>query len=159
MYEPREDTFLLLEVVESLDLRGRDVLDMGTGSGEIALACARKGARVVAVDIDPEAVEHTRRRARDEGLEIDVRLSDLFEKVPERFDYIFFNAPYLPVDDSPEWGGLHVIPRFLEEVCYHLKPGGRAYIVYSSLFPVRARVVRKRRFFFEEIYVGEIECP
>ena len=159
MYEPREDTFLLLEVVESLDLRGKTVLDMGTGSGEIALACARKGARVVAVDIDPEAVGYTARRAREEELEIDTRVSDLFENVPEKFHYIFFNAPYLPVDDSPEWGGLDVLPRFLREVCSHLLPGGKAYVVFSSLYPQPLKIIRKRRFFFEEIYVGEIECP
>ena len=73
------------------------VLDMGTGSGIAAIAVARRGARVVAVDISAEAVRCARinvllNRVDDR---VEVRRGDLFEPVHgERFDLVLFNPPF-----------------------------------------------------------------
>lgn len=81
------------------------VLDLGTGSGVLALVCARKGAAVVAVDIHPEAVAIARRNATDNGLPLDVRLSDQFAAVAdERFDLVIVNPPYFQADPDDNAG-------------------------------------------------------
>ena len=143
VYEPAEDSLLLLRHVE--ERVGGSVLDMGTGSGVQAVAAASKAEvqRVVAVDIDPAAVEEARRRAVEAGVsgKIEFRVGDLFEGLGgERFDWIMFNPPYLPSEgdaDEDSWSGgqtgSEVIARFLSEAVTHLKPGGAILLVYSIL--------------------------
>ena len=55
-YEPREDSFLMLEALAEPSLHGLRILDMGTGSGILAAYCARRGANVTASDIDIEVI-------------------------------------------------------------------------------------------------------
>src|ERR671918_2347171 len=50
---------------------GQEVLDVGAGDGNFALACAREGASVVASDLSPAMVERGRRRSEAEGYEIE----------------------------------------------------------------------------------------
>jgi release factor glutamine methyltransferase len=80
------------------------VLDLGTGSGAIALAIAseRPGLRVTGVDISPAALEVAIQNSRDLGLtHIDWRLGSWFEAVPgEKFDVIVANPPYVAATDS-----------------------------------------------------------
>jgi len=80
--------------------RVRNVLDIGTGSGAIAFACARAFTRaaVVAADISPDALAVCRRNRRRLGLGGRVRAvrSDYFERVPRRrYDIIVSNPPYV----------------------------------------------------------------
>jgi ribosomal protein L11 methyltransferase len=70
-------TTLCLELLDELDLAGSDVADVGCGSGILAIAAAARGARVVAVDIDPEAVEVTGENARHNGVEVDARVGSV----------------------------------------------------------------------------------
>ncbi len=142
VYEPAEDSMLLLRNAEGR-LRG-SVLDMGTGSGIHAIMAARepKVTRVVAVDIDPEVVEFARERAEKQGVSerIVFRVGDLFEGLEtEEFDWILFNPPYLPsegVADEASWSGgesgKEAIERFLGDAISYLKPSGAILIVYSS---------------------------
>lgn len=180
VYEPAEDTELLLSVTGAT--RGKRVLDLGTGSGAIALQCARAGARVTATDINPAALEFASSAAGAEGLAIEFALGDLFAPTSGRFDLIVFNPPYLPTDpdDRVEGAlnaafdggpdGLRLTRRFLRELPRHLRPGGRALVVVSSLSPwprfvksiprgFDARVVRSVRVPFEEIRVVELRRP
>jgi release factor glutamine methyltransferase len=83
--------------LETAGLRGRSFLDMGTGSGVIALFAARAGARVTAVDINPQAVLCASDNAAAAGLEIDCRESDLFSALNgRRYDVIAWNPPFFP---------------------------------------------------------------
>jgi release factor glutamine methyltransferase len=72
------------------------VLDMGTGSGVNAILAASRGATVVAVDINPHALEAARRNAAANGVadRIDIRHSDVFSNVDGRFDLIVFDPPF-----------------------------------------------------------------
>lgn len=96
VFPPRGDTRL---VAERIDLRpGASVLDMGTGSGVLAIFAARRGAgRVLAVDISPTAVRNAALNAERHGLSgrIEGRLSDGFAAVAptEHFDLIIANLP------------------------------------------------------------------
>lgn len=59
-----DTTLGCLEALAAIDLAGRSVLDVGTGTGVLAIAAVRRGAsRVVAVDVDPDAVEVARANA------------------------------------------------------------------------------------------------
>jgi len=146
VYRPSEDSYLLQRHVER-EVRGF-VLDMGTGSGIQAIASARKSEvmRVVAVDVNPQALEEARENASLVGVvdKIEFCLSDLFRAVRGKFDYILFNPPYLPSEpEGPRseavraWDGgptgSEVIRCFLEEAGEHLKPEGRILLIFSTL--------------------------
>ena len=164
MYEPQEDSFLLLRNVEGI--KGKKVLDMGTGSGIIALSLAKEN-EVTAVDIDEEALDFVRKKAKEMGLKVKCFKSDLFERVREKFDVICFNPPYLPEDKFDKGrdttGGMGLIERFLKKAKGHLREGGVIYLIFSSLtgdVPSLAKkmgyeveILEKEHYFFEDIYL------
>ena len=100
---PRPETETL--VAEALKLlkpiANPSVLDLGTGSGCIAVSIAhqKKDARVTAVDVSPDALDIAKRNAERHGVadRIDFRQGDLFAAVPAdgRFDLIVSNPPYV----------------------------------------------------------------
>jgi release factor glutamine methyltransferase len=115
------------------------VLDLGTGSGVGALFAARRGFRVVAVDINPEAVRCARVNALLHHLEdrIEARQGDLFAPVAgDRFDLVLFNPPFFrgePKDDLDRaWRGTDVLERFAAGLEAALKPAGQALLVLST---------------------------
>ncbi|MFA6805477.1 MAG: HemK2/MTQ2 family protein methyltransferase [Candidatus Methanomethylophilaceae archaeon] len=139
VYPPSEDSIML---IQSFDVEPPEsVLEIGCGSGIVAIHCAHSGADVVAVDINPHAVELTGKNAEANGVKVDARGSDLFQNVPEKFDTIVFNLPYLPVSDEGElakaWSGgedgMGPLPRLVAEAPDHLNMNGRLIIVVSSL--------------------------
>ncbi len=165
VYPISEDTLLILKNVRC----GRDVLDMGTGNGEIAIECAKRGSKVTAVDIDPEAIDYAKTRARREGVKIKFIVSNLFENVQGRYDTIIFNPPYLPgeaksIKDMQWAGGKHgddTTIRFLDEAWKHLKPDGEIYIILSSFnrikeilkMPYEFTLIDRMKLSFHEIYL------
>jgi ubiquinone/menaquinone biosynthesis C-methylase UbiE len=69
---------------------GQEVLDVGAGDGNFALACAREGASVVALDISPGMVERGRARSAEEGYDVEWLVGDAEELpfVDARFDCV-----------------------------------------------------------------------
>ncbi|WP_400232412.1 HemK2/MTQ2 family protein methyltransferase [Methanomethylophilus alvi] len=173
VYPPSEDSILL---TESLDIRiGEKVLEIGTGSGIVSIQCALNGADVVCGDINPRAVALARRNAAANGVDIDVRETDVYSNIERRFDTIVFNLPYLPVEDEGElakaWSGgpdgLGPLPRLLEGAPEHLLPDGRVVVVVSSLMDragldktlegYEVKVLGELPLFFERLQVLEIK--
>ena len=182
VYEPAEDTSLM---VKNLAVkRGAKVLDMGTGCGVLAVLAAEKAEKVVAVDLNPNAVACTRRNAElnDVGPRVEVRLGNLFEPISpaEKFDLILFNPPYLPVgqEEGYSWiekawaggpSGRAIINRFIDQAPRHLEDKGRILLVQSSLSNVKktlrslgqhhlqASVISEEKFVFESIVVIEAQ--
>lgn len=178
MYEPAEDTALLIQALAQAepDVRGLRALDVGTGTGAVALALLERGARVAAVDVSP----HACRLARENLGVGRVARGDLLSCLRGAFDVVAFNAPYLP--SAPEeridgWidrafhggeGGVEVSARFVSDLPRVLAPGGRAYLVVSSRADLdalatavaRAGLVAGKvagaRWFFEEVAVWRL---
>jgi release factor glutamine methyltransferase len=123
----------------AIDRDGMSVLDMGTGSGIGAIFAALQGARVVAVDINPEAVRCTRLNAHLNRVEdrIEVLRGDLFEPVDgQQFDLILFNPPFYRGEARASWElawrSDDVLERFAANLGDALNPGGRALLMYSN---------------------------
>ncbi|HID57328.1 TPA: peptide chain release factor N(5)-glutamine methyltransferase [Candidatus Poribacteria bacterium] len=142
---PRPETELLVEeIVRRLkDRKPGEILDVGTGCGAIAISLAKllPGWRVVAIDVSEGAIELARQNAETIGVNVELRVGDMFEPVGGmRFDCIVSNPPYIPSNQipnlQPEIGyeprealdggpdGLEVIRRLISTSKYHIRPGG-----------------------------------
>jgi methylase of polypeptide subunit release factors len=123
--------------------QNKSVLEVGTGSGILAMVMAKHGAKsVIATDIMEACVKNTQENAERLHLShiIDVRKGDLFEPIKEeRFDLIFFHLPYL-CDAPNKESGLEVaimddggiIRRFLTDVKTYLKPEAKLLLPFSE---------------------------
>ena len=90
-------TKVLLKFVLQQDLKNKRVLELGAGSGMIALASVRAGAIVTATDINPKAIASMKESSQKNGLPLTLIESDLFQNIPlQAFDFIFINPPYYP---------------------------------------------------------------
>ncbi len=99
---PRPETEIVVERCLAL-LEGREsprVLDVGVGSGAIALAIAQEhpGARVTGVDVSPEALALACENAQRTGIAVDLRSGGFATAAAERWDLVVSNPPYV----SPE---------------------------------------------------------
>lgn len=153
---PRPDTeTLVLELVtEARKLPHPAILDLGTGSGCIAISVAVSvpAARITATDLSNEALAVARENAQRHKVadRISLLSGDLFAPVPSgtQFDFVASNPPYVPDGEIPELppevrlhephgalqggpDGLDVIRQLLVEAPAYLKPGGRLLIEFS----------------------------
>ncbi len=145
---PRPETETLVEqaLVALRDFTAPRVLDVGTGSGIIAvtLAAERPDARVVATDLSADALEVAAANVARHEVEVTLHVGDLFEALPSQeppFGLIAANLPYVAMAErdslQPELlvepagalfaedGGLAVVKRLVRAVSAHLeRPGG-----------------------------------
>lgn len=141
---PRPDTETLVAEALARAPGAVTVLDVGTGSGCIAVVLAGRlpGAEVVAVDVSPAALEVAARNAARHGAEVCFLPGSLLEPVAgRRFDLIVSNPPYIPsadiaqlapevrdgdprlaLDGGPD--GLDIYRRLIPGALEHLSPGG-----------------------------------
>jgi release factor glutamine methyltransferase len=93
---PRPETELLVEVALSVRRGGR-VVDVGTGSGAVALALKEERAdlSVVGADLSSDALDVARANAEALGLDVEFVQADLLEGVPGPFDAVLANLPYV----------------------------------------------------------------
>jgi HemK-related putative methylase len=168
--------------IARLDLAGKRVADVGTGTGILALTAARAGAaQVLAIDINPNATQAAAENASANklGARVTAVCSNLFSGVePDaQFDVILSNPPFFagePLDIADRaWNagpGYRDIALLFEQARERLAPGGLMYLVLSSHAELgllgsmieragfRTRIVAKRSIFIETLLIYEL-CP
>ena len=161
IYEPAEDSLLLKKFIKKY-AKGR-ILDMGTGSGVLALEAMNYNEEVEACDINKKAVKLVKKKG------VKVYFSDLFSNVKGKFDLIMFNPPYLAlevdycgiklkgkdlryVNDKAIVGGKYgyeTLERFFKEIRKFLNKNGKVLIVVSSLTPRVEEILKENGFKFK----------
>lgn len=98
VYPTSQISELLIETILELNknnIVNKKILDYGTGAGFLAIKLASKGAKVVALDINPYAVKCAKNNSKLNNVEIDVRKSDCLEAINnEKFDIIVAGMPW-----------------------------------------------------------------
>lgn len=146
VYDPRYAVAppYFAKFIDGLDLSGKRIADLGTGSGILALAAVRAGATsVVAIDINPAAAATAAENARQNGVgdRVVTVVSNLFSGVAPgpHFDVILINPPFCAgevwdVADRAWRAGPNykdIAPLF-EQARERLAPAGLAYLIISS---------------------------
>lgn len=122
-----------------------EMLEIGPGTGAISILAIYKGAgKVLAIDINPDAVKNTQANIELHNLQekVEVRQGNLYEslKAGEKFDTIFWNTPFGFVEDEnvPDLEKAVYDPayksteKFIKEAKQHLKKGGRVLVGFST---------------------------
>ena len=145
---PRPETEELVELILAENHEENlSVLDIGTGSGAIALALSknRPDWSVTAADISQEALELASENAKNQNLQIFFKKSDCFTEISEKYDIIVSNPPYISREDASEVGlnvlhsephlalfadedGLAIYRKMAEDAKDYLKDGGKIYL-------------------------------
>ena len=145
---PRPETEELVELILAENLKDNlKVLDIGTGSGAIALALAknRPDWSVTAADISQDALELATENANAQNLNLSFIKSDCFFEISSKYDIIVSNPPYISLADEVEVGlnvlhsephlalfadedGLAIYRRIAEDSKDYLNDGGKIYL-------------------------------
>jgi tRNA1(Val) A37 N6-methylase TrmN6 len=161
-WEPDDTVSLRKLITEDTICAGRSVLEIGTGTGLVAILCAQNGAdSVVATDINPAAVANARYNAAMLAEEMEIEVRSVSTKAPsafavikdkERFDLIISNPPWedgkisKPADHAFYDPDFALMDSLLDGLPKHLKPGGRCLLAYGHVPAIqRLRVEAKKR--------------
>ena len=145
---PRPETEELVELILAENLKDNlKVLDIGTGSGAIALALAknRPDWSVTAADISQDALELATENAKRQDIDLTFIRTDCFSEISSKYDIIVSNPPYISRADEVEVGlnvlhsephlalfadeeGLAIYRRIAEESKDYLNDGGKIYL-------------------------------
>ena len=145
---PRPETEELVELILAENPETNlSVLDIGTGSGAIALALAKNKPAwsVTAADISQDALDVASENAKNQKLNIFFKKSDCFAEISEKYDIIVSNPPYISREDESEVGlnvlysephlalfadenGLAIYRRIAEDAKDYLTDGGKIYL-------------------------------
>lgn len=170
-------TKMLLRFISNKNLAGRQVLELGAGSGLLSIYAAQKRANVTASDINPVAVDCLRSNAENNGVLIDVVHSDLFANIPVRpFDLILINPPYykrkpLSARDYAWYCGEHgeYFQELFDGISPYLHDGSEVYMVLcdgcdlemidglAAQNRFRMRCVNKNLTWIETNYIFKLE--
>ena len=172
VFVPRPETEILVErALEALEGRTAPiVVDVGTGTGAVALAVkrSRPDARVLATDVSDEAVSVARANASRHDLQVEVSAGDLLSplagELRGRMDLIVSNPPYVTREEYEELpaevraepyealvGGTDIHRRLAEEAPTWLRPGGWLVVEIGASQADEVRGLLDRR--FEEVEV------
>jgi release factor glutamine methyltransferase len=158
VYRAQSDTELLSGRL-ARHAAGRTVLDLGTGTGALALAAWRAGAAsVTAVDLSRRCVAATRLNCLLHGASVRVHRGDLYGPVRRRrYELIVANPPYVPSETAVlprhrpgrSWDagpdGRAVLDRICDGAAEHLDPHGVLLVVHSQVCGAETTIARLER--------------
>ena len=174
VYRAENDTELLADVLwHGGHARDREVLDIGSGGGALALAAARAGARsVTAVDLSLRSVAATWLNCRLARVPVSVRRGDLFAPVAgRRFGLVLSNPPYVPAAtaDLPRhrkarcWDAGYDGRALLDRICAGvpdvLTTDGTVLLVHSAVCDAGATVAALQRVGLEACELARVTVP
>ena len=172
VYSPSEDSFLLSDAIKIS--KGAGILDLGCGTGIQGLTALLQGACFVCfADKNPAALKNARQNFEILGIKAKVSFvkSDLFSGIRKKFDFIFFNPPYVPSSEKKfldlDGGkkGRETLDRFLNDFPKFLLPEGKVFFLQSSLngnaetsrvlkkLGFKCKIIARKKLFFEELAV------
>lgn len=194
-YQPAEDTFLLLEILEkhidstNVSKKSKKCLkicEVGLGSGEILINLSKKFSNnnFFGTDINLDAIQDSKQLSQKENQnEIQIKQgSFLTPFTNEKFDIIYFNTPYLPVEDGEKFEdltdedkalyggtlGCEVTNEFIDSLHSHIHNYSEIFILISSLTQPHLveesikengfdfEIVGREKHFFEELLVYKL---
>jgi len=133
-------TKILLDFISTLDLKEKSFLELGCGSGIIALTAAKKEAFVVASDINRKALDYLETNALNNTISLQIVYSDLFEEIENNtFHYIVINPPYYPkppksIKEQAWFCGQHFeyFEKLFSQLPPYLTPETHCYMILSQ---------------------------
>jgi HemK-related putative methylase len=139
IYEPAEDSYLIKKQIRFF--AKKNTLEIGTGSGILAVEASKYAKSVLAVDIQKEVINYCKNKHKN-NKKITWKHSNLFSniKIHKHFDCIIMNPPYLPDDERVQdivldggKKGYELTERFLNEANNYLNKEGTILLLFSSL--------------------------
>lgn len=171
VYPPKYDSLLLAKQVAEVVKAGDILLDVGTGSGILALIAAARGAKATMTDIHKTSVECARYNAFLNNIAVDARIGNLFDPVRgESFDVIVSNMPSFPTPPNEQhdeyttrnvdagWDGRKYLDPLINQAPKYLKKPGYLLIVHSN-FANNEKTEEKLRKLDFEVEIKQYEFP
>lgn len=141
---PRPETEILVEEVLKEDIENKKVLDIGTGSGAIAISISKeKKILVYASDVSRKAIDIAKKNSEKYKADVKFILSDVFDNITEKFDIIVSNPPYLTESEYEKVDkllykepknalvggikGYEIYKKIIEDSIHHLNKGGKIF--------------------------------
>ncbi|MDD4878882.1 MAG: peptide chain release factor N(5)-glutamine methyltransferase [Candidatus Omnitrophica bacterium] len=158
---PETETFVerVLTLMEREGITEPSILDLGTGSGAIAVSLTKlsPSCKMVASDVSEEALEVGRENAAANGVgeRIEFVLSDLFERIPgkRKFDLVISNPPYIPSEDYDS-----LPPEVRSEPRIALDGGRKGLEFYKKIIPDAAKRLNRGGYLALEIGYGQAQA-
>jgi release factor glutamine methyltransferase len=131
---------------------GKNVLEVGCGSGIITLHAAMKSGHVTAIDVSPDAIENTRVNLAAQGAEnVTVYVSDCFASVSGEYDVVISNPPWMGLqlgDPNKQWASsVTLIPSLFRDSGRFLVDGGLLVITCPAAAKERLLELAKQNGF------------
>ncbi|MFA4819353.1 MAG: HemK2/MTQ2 family protein methyltransferase [Candidatus Aenigmatarchaeota archaeon] len=144
------------------------VLDMGTGTGLQAVIASKNAKKIIATDISNDAIKCAKENIDRLNLnkKIEVRKSNLFQRITEKFDVVIFNIPFNQMKDPKDSLEIaaydkdsKLLKRFFDGVENHLKLKGKIILLYASFGNINILydLIKKHKFRYSVIKTVKIK--
>lgn len=129
-FETEELVFRCLNLIKKYNLTNPQVLDIGTGSGCIAITIKKElpNSQVTAVDISKEALKVAQKNAQINEAEIEFINSDLFKNVQKKYNVVISNPPYVAQNDEI----MPIVEKYEPKIALYADNNGLA--IYERIF-------------------------
>lgn len=155
VFPPATDSLLLAQNIKAVE--GKKILDLGCGAGTFSIIAGKKGASGIAADINPKAVENSKKNFLKHRVNFKAVKSNLFQNIPEqKFDIIVVNGPF--ADGKPSQfieyamlGFNNFYKNFFKKVGEYLKPSGKILLVQAGWINLNRfeKIITSNRFKFK----------